>query len=147
MALPIYGKGAAIPDANDGVRPGSKHLGRLVQRAVRKVENNRRELLGRLGVALPVPTSWHDYQRYWRDSQILRELVVKHGKNLQSFEGSVFCSDALALCEDPQFPWLYGFRLLQLGIWKSCLREYRAAADRQAQVAASPVIAREKLTR
>jgi len=128
MARPIFGKGANIPDANDGVRPGSKHLSRLLQRAVRKLENNRREILNGLGLTLPVPTSWHDYQRYWRESRLLGKLFSEHGKNLRDFDGAVFASDPQAACKDPEFSWLYGFRLLQLGLWKSCLREYGTAA-------------------
>ena len=38
MARRVLGRGSGIPDANDGVRPGSAHCWRLAQRTIRKVE-------------------------------------------------------------------------------------------------------------
>ena len=125
MATPIMGRGARIPDANDGVRPGSNHVQRLLQRGIRKVENRGRKALGQLGVRLHVPHSWHDYQRYWQKSVLLRRLSEEHGRNLQEFD--VFETNPQQLIADPKLPWEHGLRLVQLALWKSIVREYRAA--------------------
>lgn len=125
MATPIMGKGARIPDANDGVRPGSNHVQRLLQRAIRKVENRGRKTLGQLGVKFHVPHSWHDYQRYWQRSLLLRRLGEEHGRNLEAFD--VFETNPQQLIADPKLPWEYGLRLVQLALWKSIVREYRTA--------------------
>lgn len=130
MARNLFGPGAAIPDANDGVRPGSNHVWRLAQRALREAANKRRTTLRRLGIAQAVPTSWHDYQCYWRESRMLKQLLAEHGNNLRDFEGSVFCVDPQKLCQDAALPWLNGFRFVQLALWKSLLYEYRNIAGK-----------------
>lgn len=121
----VLGPGRTIPNANDGVRPGSGHLSRVAQRSLRKLENNGRQLLQRLGVQLGVPHSWHDYQRYWRESDVLRSLVREHGPNLQALEGGIFHTPTAALLADPQLPWRIALRLVQLGLWQSIIRDYR----------------------
>jgi asparagine synthetase B (glutamine-hydrolysing) len=68
------GPGRHIPNANDGVRPGSGHWSRLAQRTVRKLQNKKRNTLARLGVKVEVPHSWHDFQTYWRESATLDQL-------------------------------------------------------------------------
>jgi hypothetical protein len=128
MAKGILGRGAWIPDANDGVRPGSNHVWRLLQRALRETANRRRTTLRALGFKQAVPTSWHDYQSYWRQSAILRQLLAEHGKNLRSFEATVFRADPRTLWASPDLNWLHGFRLVQLALWKSVVQEYRTAA-------------------
>jgi asparagine synthetase B (glutamine-hydrolysing) len=125
MAVTIFRRGARIPNANDGVRPGSGHASRLVQRACRKFENRARECLAGLGLKPPVPHSWHDYQRYWRESEMLRQLILEHGNQLRRFEGQLFQGDPRKLIEDRTLPWEFGFRLVQLAIWSSLISEYR----------------------
>jgi asparagine synthetase B (glutamine-hydrolysing) len=125
MATNIIGKGAFIPDANDGVRPGSHHVSRLIQRGVRKLETTGRQLSNGLGLNLHVPTSWHDYQRYWQQSGLIRKLVSEHGGNLREFQGLVFKGDPEQFLAEGTLHWERGFRLLQLALWKSALRHYR----------------------
>lgn len=129
MAPKVLGMGARIPDANDGVRPGSGHVSRLAQRTIRKMQNKGREALGRLGLKPAVPHSWHDYQRYWRESGMLGQLIHEHGSQLKVFEGLVFQGDSAKLLADKSLPWEFGFRLLQLALWKSVLSGYRAHAN------------------
>lgn len=130
MAVQILGKGVRIRNANDGVRPGSSHVSALAQKAMRRTENLGRRLLQSLGVQLPVPHSWHDYQRYWQESAGLRTLATEHGRHLKELEGAVFGSDPTVLLHDRTLPWKYGFRLTQLAIWQSILAIYRRAASR-----------------
>jgi hypothetical protein len=128
MAKDLLGRGARIPDANDGVRPGSNHVWRLCQRAARELANGRRSTLRRLGWAQPVPTSWHDYQQYWQKSAALHELIQVHGPNLSEFETGVFTRSPRALLSDQSLGWLYGFRLVQLALWRGVVREYSKSA-------------------
>jgi hypothetical protein len=123
----ILGPGRRIPSANDGVRPGSGHVGRLFQRATRKLENNRRKLLGKAGVQLQVPHSWHDFPRYLRESVVISEFVRRHGARLGEFEGTVFQTNPVSLLSDPTVPWNTRYRLIQLAIWRSVLDQYRAS--------------------
>jgi hypothetical protein len=124
----ILGPGRRIPSANDGVRAGSGHLSRMFQRGLRKLENTGRKALSRVGIQLAVPHSWHDFQTYWRESSLLQELRIEHGRNLQQWNGNVFKEDLLkALCA-PTTSWQIGARLMQLAIWHSVIHQYRLPA-------------------
>jgi asparagine synthetase B (glutamine-hydrolysing) len=123
-AVRILGPGRSIPSANDGVRPGSGHTARLLQRALRKCENKRRSILTKLGVQLQVPHSWHDFRRYLHESPVIGELIASHGTRLREFEGPVFSSDPTRLLRNPAVPWEIGYRLVQLAVWRSILDEY-----------------------
>lgn len=122
----LLGPGLSIPSANDGVRPGSSHLGRLVQRGIRKAENTRRQVLTKMGVRLQVPHSWHDFPRYLQESPVLTDLFNRHGERLREFQGSVFSTDPLKLFRNPAVHWNYGYRLLQLATWRGLIDEYPA---------------------
>jgi asparagine synthetase B (glutamine-hydrolysing) len=121
----LLGPGLGIPSANDGVRPGSGHVGRLLQRAVRKLENNGRKFLGRAGFELRVPHSWHDFPRYLRESVVLGDLIQRHASRLQEFEGSIFQSNPVQMLSDATIPWNIRYRLIQLATWRSLLDTYR----------------------
>jgi asparagine synthetase B (glutamine-hydrolysing) len=127
MACQILGKGACIPDANDGVRPGSGHASRIFQRAIRKFENSGRKFLALGGLKLSPPHSWHDYQRYWRESKLLRQFIQEHGRNLEEFEGEILGCRSQDVLHSPTLSWENGFRFVQLALWKSAVREYRRA--------------------
>jgi len=122
----ILGRGVRIPDANDGVRPGSSHARRLLQRALRKMEDTTRRTIAKLGGKLQIQGSWHDYQRYWRQNQHLGVLRHEYGQHLRKLEGTVFSCDPCLLLEDRTLHWQHGFRLLQLAIWLSLLEDYQA---------------------
>lgn len=124
-AARILGPGSRIPNANNGVRPGSGHLSMLFQRGLRKAENTGRDILAKLGLRLHVPTSWHDYPLYWRTSAVLKELRQEHGKNLLDFHGTAFSSDPTDFLRMPNLPWEIGSRLIQLAIWRSIIQDYR----------------------
>ncbi|HXG48225.1 MAG TPA: asparagine synthase-related protein [Methylomirabilota bacterium] len=124
-AAMLLGPGARIPNANDGVRPGSGHFSRLAQRALRKMETTGRQLAARAGLQLGVPHSWHDYQSYWRESPALHRLIAEHAANLQSLESTVFKSATAPLFEQKDLPWRVGLRLVQLAVWRSILAGYR----------------------
>ncbi len=124
--LPILGRGRRIPNANDGVRPGSGHVMRLAQRAVRKVHDRVTDALGPFRCGPKVQHSWHDYQRYWRESEKLARLVEEYSPNLDPWDGVLFNAPVRNLLRRKDLPWVCGFRLLQLAIWLATLRDYRA---------------------
>lgn len=124
-AMDIYGKAAHIPSANDGVRPGSGHWSRLVQRAIRKLQDRTTRILEKLGKEPQVQHSWHNYQKYWRESDKLRELIREYGPNLDQFDGVLFKESGRKLLESKDIYWQYGFRLLQLAVWLGIIKEYR----------------------
>jgi hypothetical protein len=124
-AVRLLGPGNAIPSANDGVRPGSGHVSRLAQRAMRKVERCGRDLASSLGLRLQVPHSWHDYDRYWLESPDLGALKREHGPRLEEFEGSVFRGSAEPHLYMTDHPWRTKYRILQLAVWRSLIEAYR----------------------
>ncbi len=132
----LLGPGARIPNANDGVRPGSGHLSRLTQRALRKTETAGRQMAARLGLRLGVPHSWHDYQAYWRESPALRRLISGHRDRLQGLESSVFKSPVDALFDQADLPWRVGLRLLQLALWRDIVAGYRLVRRPETALAA-----------
>jgi asparagine synthetase B (glutamine-hydrolysing) len=123
-AARLLGPGSKIPNANDGVRPGSGHVSRLLQRGMRKLERKGRDVLSDLGIRLSVPHSWHDYQRFWTESPGLERIRQEEGENVRAFEGEVFNTNPRALLDLRGIPWRTGFRLIQLAVWKSVLSEY-----------------------
>lgn len=121
----LYGAGGKIPSANDGVRPGSGHWSRLAQRAIRKLQDRAVSILEKLGKEPKIQHSWHDYQKYWRESVKLDELREQYGSNLDQFDGVLFKQSGRALLENKELFWEYGFRLLQLAVWLGIIEEYR----------------------
>jgi hypothetical protein len=71
-----------------------------------------------------VPHSWHDYQGYWRESVKLRQLCLEYGWNLDEFDGVLFKGCGRDLLERTDLHWEYGFRLLQLAVWRDLIRGY-----------------------
>jgi len=134
----LYGPGARIPSANDGVRPESRHLWRLVQRAIRKSQDRWTQIAEHCGRKAPIQHSWHDYPAYWRQSRQLARLRHEYGPNLSRFDGVLFKASGQALLEDEHLFWEYGFRLLQLAVWLGIRNEYRI--DRRREVAGTPPI-------
>ncbi|MGZ4960924.1 MAG: asparagine synthase-related protein [Limisphaerales bacterium] len=126
-AARALGPGCRIPNANDGVRPGSSHWSRLAQRTIRKLQNKKRTTLARLGVKVEVPHSWHDFQTYWRESAALDQLRRDHGDNLQDFR-EVFKQDPLPQLHDKNLNCQFGYRFLQLAVWRSVMKQYRDVA-------------------
>ncbi|MHC4172906.1 MAG: asparagine synthase-related protein [Planctomycetota bacterium] len=124
-ALSIYGPGVRIPNVDDGVRPGSGHWSRLFQRAIRKSQNRTTRILEKLGKEPRVQGSWHDYQKYWRESEKLDQLRQQYGANLNQFDGILFKDSGQELLENKDLDWHYGFRLLQLAVWLGIIGEYR----------------------
>jgi asparagine synthetase B (glutamine-hydrolysing) len=124
-ACGLYGEGRHVPSANDGVRPGSGHWSRLVQRAVRKSQDGTAHLLERLGRKSPVQHSWHDYQAYWRQSRTLAQLIEEYEPNLAELDGGLFRGGTTGLLRREGLYWCDGFRLLQLAVWRGLMRRYR----------------------
>lgn len=124
-AKELYGKGARVPNAEDGVRPASGHWSRLFQRAIRKLQNRTVRILEKLGKEPQVQDSWHDYQKYWRESEKLDQLRQQYGANLNQFDGILFKDSCQELLENKDLDWHYGFRLLQLAVWLGIIEEYR----------------------
>jgi hypothetical protein len=121
----LYGGGRRIPNANDGVRPGSGHISRLAQRAVRKLHDRMVRTLEKLGRTTRIEHSWHDYQKYWRESVELDRLRGKYAANLDRLDGTLFQGKGRVLLEDKQIRWEHGFRLLQLAVWLGIMEEDR----------------------
>lgn len=124
-AKKIYGAGARIPNANDGVRPGSGHWSRLAQRAVRKVQDRTTSVLEKLGKKPQIQHSWYDYQKYWEESDKIAELIQEHGTNLDGFDGKLFKGHGRDLFKCEDLKWSGRFRLLQLAIWKGMVDDYK----------------------
>ena len=123
-ACSIYGKGNEIPNANDGVRPASGHWSRLTQRAVHETSRKVGRIRAQLNGGEHVQHSWHNYQRYWRESPRLKQLCQEYGPNLDEFDGSFLAGDGRKLLNNPELHWEYGFRLLQLAVWRQIIRSY-----------------------
>jgi hypothetical protein len=120
----IYGRGAYIPNANDGVRPGSGHWWRLIQRTARKLQNRTSDVLEKFGKEKNVQHSWHDYQKYWRESEVIRKLIEEYGSNLDEFNGVLFAGRSQDLLQNKNLYWRAGFRLLQMAIWLGVRKNY-----------------------
>ncbi len=133
-ACGLYGNGLHVPSANDGVRPGSGHWSRLVQRAVRKSQDGAARLLERLGKKAPVQHSWHDYQKYWRESRALTRLIEEYGPNLDELGGGLFQGSPMGLLRREGLYWGDGFRLLQLAVWRGLMHRYQYQLCRAARV-------------
>ena len=121
----ILKNGCNIPNANDGVKPCSGHVPRLLQRARRKLETHGRWLLARLGLPLAVPHSWHDYEAYWTGSEALHRLLAQHSHNMEVWAGEVLHTSGADLLARDGLPWQVGLRLLQLAVWQSVIKEYK----------------------
>jgi hypothetical protein len=124
VACTIYGNGNRIPNANDGVRPDSGHWSRLFQRGAHELKRKGNKLTGQLRGRAEVPHSWHDYQRYWRESAKLRQLCHQYGRNLDEFDGLLVQGRGRDLLARTDLHWEFGFRLLQLAVWRELTRSY-----------------------
>lgn len=124
-AKEVYGLGVRIPNAEDGVRPVSGHWSRLFQRAIRKLQDRTVKILEKMGKEPKIQHSWHDYQKYWRESKKLAQLIQEYGGNLDQFDGVLFRESGRDLLRRKDISWPYGFRLLQLAVWLQVIREYR----------------------
>jgi len=123
-AREVFGPGRRIPSANDGVRPCSGHLWRLVQRAIRKSQDRWTQIAERCGRKGPIQHSWHDYPAYWRQSKKLALLRREYGPYLSCLDGVLFRGCGQALLEDEDLSWEHGLRLLQLAVWLGQRRKY-----------------------
>jgi Asparagine synthase len=124
-AINIYGAGAKIPNANNGVRPFSSHLSRLLQRAVRKLQNNGTKVLEKLGRKHKCQESWYDYQGEWNRSSLLEHLRNQYAANLDEFDGVIFKGRGRDLLYNRNIPCIDSYRILQLAVWRGIIREYR----------------------
>lgn len=116
---PLYGPSAKVAAAMDGVRPLSGHVSRLAQRAARKVQRSCNTALSKVGLRKNVQHSWHDYERYWRESRELSKLVPAGVAILREAGLPVLTNDIGALLNSSKLTWRQGFRLLQLASWKN----------------------------
>ena len=123
-ARDIYGCGVYIPNANDGVRLGSGHWWRLARRAVRKLQNRTSDILEKCGREKNIQHSWHDYQKYWQESNVLKELIEDYGANLNGLNGILFTGHGQDLLQFRDLYWRAGFRLLQMAIWLGIKENY-----------------------
>ena len=124
-AKELYGAGAQIPNVSDGVRPCSGHWWRLFQRAIRKFQDRTTSILEKLGKEPQEQGSWHDYQKYWRESKKLDELRKQYGTNLDRFDRVLFKKSGQDLLVRKDLHWQDGFRLLQLAVWKGLVKDYK----------------------
>ena len=125
VAKEICVESLGIPNANNGVKLASSHLSRLKQRAMRKAGDKIKCLLEIIGRESKIENSWHDYQKYSRESKKFRELIYEYGPNLDQFDGVLFKEKSRDLLERKDIYWPYGFRLLQLAIWRKLVESYR----------------------
>jgi len=126
-ALDIYGKGAKIVNTNDGCKPCSGRYGHFLQRVVRKAQDILIAYREKYSGRSRVQDSWHDYQRYWNNSAEFEVLKKQYCNCLDYFNGLLFENSGKELLFDDNVGWLYGFRLLQLAIWRSIMEKYHVA--------------------
>jgi len=131
VAKEVLGPGLRIPSANDGVRPCSGHVWRLMQRAIRKSQNRVTDFMERLGRKAPIQHSWHDYPAYWRESEGLAKLRNEYGPHLNDLDGVLFRGRGQLILEDKELYWEYGLRLLQMAVWMALVKEYRMACPQK----------------
>jgi len=124
-AMEIYGPGARIRNANDGVRPGSSHLSRLAQRATRKFQDRTAVILEYIGKKRKVQHSWSNYEKYWKESKKLKSLIEEYGENLDQFNGRLFKKCGKDLLKSEDINWRNGFRLLHLAVWAGIMKDYQ----------------------
>ena len=124
-AMKNYGPGARIKCANDGVRPGSSHISRLRQRAIRKIQDRIIHLFEKLGKTSKFQHSWSDYQKYWSQSNKVKSLINEYGVNLDQFDGCLFNKCGKDLLKSDNIHWRNAFRLLQVAVWKGIIEDYR----------------------
>jgi asparagine synthase (glutamine-hydrolysing) len=124
VASSIYGRGNHIPNANDGVRPSSGHVSRLAQRGIHELKRRGLRAVHKLAGRAEVQHSWHDYARYWRESRRLKELRDEYAPALREFEDVLVEGRARNLLAKPDLHWEYGFRLLQLAVWRRATLDY-----------------------
>jgi len=124
-AMEIYGPGARIRNANDGVRPGSSHLSRLAQRAIRKTQDRIAVILEQLGKKRKVQHSWSNYGQYWKESKKLKSLIEEYGENLDQFNWWLFKGHGRDLLKSEDINWRNGFRLLHLAVWAGIMKDYQ----------------------
>jgi hypothetical protein len=124
-AIPLLGRGICVPDANDGVRPGSGYVYRLLQRAIRKTEDCFLQCFENCCKYRTVSHSWHDYEKYWRESKELEELRRRCSAKLNRFDGTLFKDGGQLMFSDKGIDCRYGFRLAQLVVWLGVLDKYK----------------------
>jgi hypothetical protein len=124
-SLGIYGNGANIPNANDGVKPNSGSCSRALQVIARKLQNRTFWILRKLSRKSLVQNSWSDYQKYWQESKKLAKLIDQYGGNLSEFDGKLFKGHGRDLLVQKKFYFAYGFRLLQIAVWKDLIDSLR----------------------
>lgn len=120
----IYAKGCRIPSANDGVRPCSNHLSRLVQRGIRKLQDRTINVLEKFGKEQRIQHSWHDYQKYWDDSVLFKRMSQDYSAYLDEFDEKLFKGRGQDLLKRKDMHWRNGYRLLQLAIWRDAIDDY-----------------------
>jgi hypothetical protein len=124
-AMKIYGPGARIKYANDGVRPGSSHFSRLAQRAVRKVQDKIIRIYEKFSKTSKFQHSWSDYQKYWSQSSKVKSLINEYGAYLGQFDGCLFNNCGKDPLKTDNLHWRNAFRLLQVAVWKGIVEDYR----------------------
>lgn len=121
----LYGPGAKIPNANNGVKPCSSQLSRLPQRAVRKLQDKGTKVIEKLGKKHKCQHSWYDYEQEWTRSSLLEHLRNQYETNLDEFDGVIFEGRSRDLLYSRNIPCKDGFRVLQLAVWRGIIGEYR----------------------
>jgi hypothetical protein len=81
--------------------------------------------LEKLGQKPHIQHSWHDYQKYWEESDKIVELIQEHGTNLDGFDEKLFKGHGRDLFKCEDLKWPGRFRLLQLAIWKGIVDDYK----------------------
>jgi len=125
-ALPLFGSAGFIPTADKGTVPASGQLAKLTRRAVRKIIDSTNGALASIGIEPTVQHSWHDYQRYWRQSPMLRGIVRRYAPNLEQLNGPLFNIPGPDLLDRMDIEWHHAFRLLQFAVWLEVAACYRA---------------------
>lgn len=120
---------SAVANANTGVRFGSSGLSALVQRSRRLAGE---KIIRALGFE-KIEHSWHDYEHYWLHNPKLRELVRRHGPQLECLAPDFFIKSPESTLEDPRIHWTSGFRMLQIALWLERMSAYRDAFARICQ--------------
>ncbi|OHB44604.1 MAG: hypothetical protein A2178_02220 [Planctomycetes bacterium GWC2_49_10] len=130
------GSAGFVPTADKGTLPGGGPVGNFARRALRKATDRAEDVVKFMGMERAVQHSWHDYQNYWRESMVLRELAHQYGSQLRRFEGTLFQVNAPGLLDRMDIEWHNAFRLLQFAVWLGEANKLRKFATTKTAAAA-----------
>jgi hypothetical protein len=125
-AGPLFGPSASVPTSDKGILPNAGSFSNFGRRIRRKCGEAMSNLIAR---SRHVQHSWHDYQSYWQNSAVLRDLIAQHSNQLSRFDGSLFKDTGQSILYRPDIRWDHGFRLVQFAVWLGTIPQYQKCVN------------------